>query len=54
MIRRSRGLFLNLRRHIVLGALIVAVCAVSTGCHHKKGYFAPSPVSANHVAAHTR
>lgn len=45
--RRSRGL--------LFGALIVAVCALSTGCPHSKGgYLAPSPARANHVAAHIR
>ena len=54
MMKHSKELLLNSGRRIVTGALILAVCALATGCPHNKGYFAPAPLRANHVAAHIR
>ena len=37
-------------RRIVVSVLIAATCAIATGCPHGKGYFAPTPARATHVA----
>lgn len=54
MMKRLKELLLNSGRRIVSGALILGVCALATGCPHNKGYFAPTPARANHVAAPVR
>ena len=54
MVKRSKELFLNSGRRLLTGVLIVGVCALATGCPHNKGYFAPTPARASHVATPVR
>jgi hypothetical protein len=54
MMKHSKELLLNSGRRILAGALIIGVCALATGCPHNKGYFAPTPARASHVATPVR
>jgi hypothetical protein len=51
---RAKDLVLNSGRRIMAAALILGVCALATGCPHSKGYFAPTPARASHVATPVR
>lgn len=54
LMKRSKDLLVNSRRRILASALILGVCALATGCPHNKGYFAPTPARASHVATPVR
>jgi hypothetical protein len=54
MLKLSKELLVNSRRRLLASALIIGVCALVTGCPHNKGYFAPTPVRASHVATPVR